>query len=99
MGLGKGLALSAIVVARVTESGVEAPARPLAADKNVAIAAFGRARWPISRRVASSGLSRDRTGVVLVRHGSNVSYRPSLIILLLLIASGGFEPGAAWNLS
>ena len=33
MGLGKGLALSAIVVARVTESGVEAPARPLAADK------------------------------------------------------------------
>jgi hypothetical protein len=32
MGFSKGLALSAIVVARVTESGVEAPAR-LAADK------------------------------------------------------------------
>jgi hypothetical protein len=41
MGLGKGLALSAIVVARVTESDVGAQRVPLAADKETqAIGAF-----------------------------------------------------------
>ena len=38
MGLGKGLALSAIVVARVTEAGLEAPARPSPLTRNLAFA-------------------------------------------------------------
>jgi hypothetical protein len=54
MGLGKGLALSALVVARVTESGVETPVHPSPLSRSVG-------DW----RVRSAALAMTRSKISL----------------------------------